>query len=218
MKRKFSRQCLAAFGLSAGLLSSLSTHAATLSAIDLAPGDLIISEVMANPAAVSDSRGEWFELYNPTAASIDLSGLTIHDTGSNEHVISGGLIGAGEYFVLGKVADPASNGGFDADYSYGSDMSLNNGGDALLISYEDTLIAELVYGNGFAVSGVSRALLNGEYQLTQAPNSYGDGDLGTPGSADPQSVSEVPLPGALWLFASSLAGLSARRLSGQRVL
>ena len=40
-------------------------------------GDLLISEVMANPAAVSDSNGEWFELFNASLHSIDLNGLTI---------------------------------------------------------------------------------------------------------------------------------------------
>src|SRR5687768_5630304 len=33
---------------------------------DLLPGDVVISEVMANPLGSSDSNGEWFELYNPS--------------------------------------------------------------------------------------------------------------------------------------------------------
>ena len=57
-----------------GLLCSLSlftnlSHAVTVS-------DLLISEVMANPAALSDARGEWFELYKPTTEAINLVAST----------------------------------------------------------------------------------------------------------------------------------------------
>jgi hypothetical protein len=39
--------------------------------------DLLISEIMANPAGLSDTRGEWFELYNPTIEPINLRGLDL---------------------------------------------------------------------------------------------------------------------------------------------
>ena len=37
-----------------------------------APGEVIVNEIMQNPAAVGDSAGEWFELYNTTGADIDI--------------------------------------------------------------------------------------------------------------------------------------------------
>ena len=45
-------------------------------------GSLLISEIMADPAAVSDARGEWFELYNPTRQPFNLRDITIGDDGS----------------------------------------------------------------------------------------------------------------------------------------
>ena len=45
-------------------------------------GTVIISEVMPAPDAVTDLKGEWFELLNPTAKAIDLDGWTIMVTGS----------------------------------------------------------------------------------------------------------------------------------------
>ena len=36
-------------------------------------GDLI-SEVMADPAAVSDFKGEWFEVYNNSGSVVDIDG------------------------------------------------------------------------------------------------------------------------------------------------
>ena len=47
----------------------------------LVAGDLVITEVMQNPAAVSDSVGEWFELYNASTAPIDLRGMAVADLG-----------------------------------------------------------------------------------------------------------------------------------------
>ena len=40
-------------------------------------GDIIVSEIMQNPAAASDNLGEYFEIYNTTAANVDLEGLSI---------------------------------------------------------------------------------------------------------------------------------------------
>ena len=47
--------------------------------------DLLISEIMVNPAAVSDTRGEWFELYNPTDQEINLRDNGIGDDGRDSH-------------------------------------------------------------------------------------------------------------------------------------
>ncbi len=39
--------------------------------------EVVINEIIQNPDAVSDSAGEWFELYNPTDSDIDIDGWTI---------------------------------------------------------------------------------------------------------------------------------------------
>ena len=57
---------------------------------DAAQPALVINEIMQNPSAVSDSNGEWFEIYNPTDAEVDINGWTIRDDGSNSHVIANG--------------------------------------------------------------------------------------------------------------------------------
>ena len=51
---------------------------------------VVINEIMNNPSAVSDSNGEWFEIFNPTAAAIDIDGWTIRDNGSDSFVIDNG--------------------------------------------------------------------------------------------------------------------------------
>ncbi|MFB6263428.1 MAG: lamin tail domain-containing protein, partial [Bradymonadaceae bacterium] len=43
------------------------------------PGELIITETMGNPSAVSDGSGEWIELHNPTQSAKSVFSLVISD-------------------------------------------------------------------------------------------------------------------------------------------
>jgi hypothetical protein len=101
-------------------------------------GDLLISEIMVNPAAVSDARGEWFELYNPTDDEINLRGIVIGDDGRDSHKIETDLlILPGHFLTLGRNGDALSNGGFVADYVY-DDFTLSNSGDEILLTVTRT--------------------------------------------------------------------------------
>jgi hypothetical protein len=76
------------------------------------PGELVITEIMADPDVVSDNDGEWFEVYNVTDHPIEMGGMTIIDLANNSHIIDGSLvIPANSYFVLGLNADIGLNGG-----------------------------------------------------------------------------------------------------------
>jgi hypothetical protein len=175
---------------------------------------LLITENMANPTAVSDTYGEWIELYNPTLQSVDLDGILLSDDGSNSHVISAGgslLINPGDYFVMARSDDPLNNGGFNADYVY-SNFSLGNTSDQIVFSDGSGELLRLDYGSGFVVAGQSTELLGlpmtaAQYGLTDGTHVYGLGDIGTPGAAGAYTPAPVPLPAAVWLFSSGLAGL-----------
>ena len=87
----------------------------------VAPGTVFVTELMPNPKAVSDTAGEWFELYNSSPdVWVDINGWTTRDLGSNIHVISVGgplVIPPLGYVVLGRNGDLATNGGITVDYS-----------------------------------------------------------------------------------------------------
>ena len=52
-------------------------------------GVVFVTEIMANPSAVGDTAGEWFEVYNSSSdVSVDLNGWTIRDQGNDAHLIS----------------------------------------------------------------------------------------------------------------------------------
>lgn len=188
-------------------------------------GELLISEVMINPAAVSDTRGEWFELYNPTADEINLRDIIIGDDGGDRHRIETDLlILPGHFLTLARNGDRALNGGFDADYVY-DDFTLSNSGDEIVLREGPLERLRLEYGSDFDVSGQSRELIGfpmtaTSYGLTLAGLTYGLGDIGTPGAPGSISLatSAVPLPAAGWLFISAILALLKITPGSSRVI
>ena len=176
---------------------------------------VIIDEIMQNPSAVSDTSGEWFELFNPDALAVDLYQWRIADLGSNSHVIASHLIiPADGYAVLGRST--GANGGVAVDYAYGSDISLGNGADELLLF--DTANAEIdrvEWDGGPYISRSQRRIYGvvGPHTGQQcgcqlelpAHTPFGDGDLGTPGKINfaaatpPGTPVSMQLPDTLWL-------------------
>ncbi|HET8710439.1 MAG TPA: lamin tail domain-containing protein [Spongiibacteraceae bacterium] len=187
------------------------------------PGDLVITEVLANPDAVSDTAGEWFEIYNASASSLDLSGLVIRDQGSNVHTVSGDTpvtVASGSYFVFGRNGDPLVNGGYTPDYVYDG-FVLGNSSDVIILELGGVEIASLIYSDAalFGAAGISAELTAGGFALTPSAFTFGSGDIGTPGAAGsytPAAVSSVPLPAAGWLMLSASGALVARRRKSAR--
>jgi hypothetical protein len=199
-----------------GLICSITLFSGSVFASTVS--DLLITEVMANPAALSDSLGEWFELYNPTDEEINLNGYSLGDDGSRSHSFDTDLlILPGEYLTLARSSTP----GFEADYVY-DNFTLANGGDEIVLRDGLTEVLRLDYGSDFAVAGQSQELLHlpmleSSYGLTLASLGYGSGDIGTPGTAGGALAppSAVPLPATAWLFLSGiLALLSSPRKRG----
>ena len=163
-------------------------------------GDIIMTEIMPNPAAVADSNGEYFELYNTTTASIDIQGWIIKDdaSASETHTIGSSLvIAANSYIVLGNAA--TLNGGITLDYTY-SDISLGNSGtDGLILECAGTMIDQVIWDGSFPyASGVSMELSVTTLNATSndsatnwgaAITTYGDGDKGTPGATNDFTLS-----------------------------
>ncbi len=176
----------------------------TLGVADLVEGDLVITEIMQNPAAVSDSSGEWFEVLNASGATVDLDGLEVSDSSGKAFTVSGPLeLAAGERAVFGRRGDPFANGGVSVDYSFGSAMSLGNGSDDLILSAGGVTFDQVAWDNGSTFpdpNGVSMSLDpdTGDASTNddgaswcESTSSYGLGDLGTPGAAN-DSCAEEP--------------------------
>jgi hypothetical protein len=170
----------------------------TCTMIAQSPGDLLITEFMADPAAVFDANGEYMELYNMTNSPIDINGFVLRDDDFDSHTIDNGgslIVSAMSFVVLARNGDSNQNGGFNANYVY-TGFALANSGDEIVLEIQspaDTVeICRLNYTANPFGPGVSAELnnvvnhVNGvtleiDYVAATAP--YGLGDLGSPGSA-----------------------------------
>ena len=153
--------------------------------------NIVISEVMQNPAAVSDSYGEWFEIINLDSIVIDLNGWMIRDEGNDTHIINTSVeIQPGEYIVLGRNSDESLNGGYVSDYMYSSFALANTNDEIIILDQDEKIVDGVSYGNTFPFSsGVSMYLKDISSESSIDTNwaassiTYGDGDMGTPGRA-----------------------------------
>lgn len=127
-----------------------------LSATAQSPGDLLISEYMANPAAVPDQQGEYVELYNTTALPISLQGCTLYDARDRFAAVNDELIVPAQGFaVLGRSATPHTDAHLpDLPRSF----SLSNiGGDYIMLVCDETTVSFTAY-RGFQASGIAMEL------------------------------------------------------------
>jgi hypothetical protein len=162
------------------------------------PGDLVITEIMTDPQQVDGDFGEWFELTNLRADDVELWGLTVSDdSGDSFDVARSLVVEAGGVVVLGSFVDPEVNGGAPVDFEWRWDFGLSNSGDTVRLSYGTRELDVVSYDNGHSfpdLSGASLSLDAGA--LDAAANDaganwcastepYGEGDLGTPGVANP---------------------------------
>lgn len=166
------------------------------------PGDLVITEIMFDPTAVADGVGEWFEVKNVSATTIDLAGLTVKDAGTEQFQIPGPLtLAAGATLVLGRNGVALDNGGVTVGFVYGTAMTLANSGDSIRIVRGNTVLDEVSYASGWPLAaGKSLSLdrdkaasndLAASWCVAQAK--YNAVDYGSPGADNPN----CPLSG-IW--------------------
>lgn len=161
-------------------------------------GELLITEIMPNPAALSDTEGEWFEIYNHSDRVINLQNLILGRDDVNRHTIIDSIdLSPGSYIVIERT-DLATN----ADgYTYGSGILLPNTGAVLTIFNEGTEtgpgapIFSVDYG-GTDFPNVAGASISLSPDLINAADAvrgaswcsstsvYSTGDLGTPGAVN----------------------------------
>ena len=191
------------------LLALCVPRADAASLADLSAGDLVISEVMADPLQVSYARGQWFEIYNSSGTEVDLDGLEVSDASGVAFTVSGTLsVAAGDYALFAVRGNSSINGGLPTvDYVYSlAAMTLSSGGDTISIGDGTTTFDSITYspsagypdeqGSAMAVDPDDlTASANDAAGGWCAPEStYGDGDYGTPGAANdacPVSLSSL---------------------------
>jgi hypothetical protein len=158
-------------------------------------GAVVVTELLRDPVAVGDDVGEWIELRNVGALTVDLWGCELRDDGGELHVIDPGgplLIAPGQRLVLGQSDLPADNGGVAVDYVYGGLTLANTTADEVVLDCAGETIDRVAWAStGWPKSaGKAMQLDPGATSADQnddaaswcsATQPYGQGDLGTPG-------------------------------------
>ncbi len=158
------------------------------------PGDIIVTEFMANPSLVADNLGEWFEILNVSANTIDINKWRIKDSGTNNHIINNLgplLIAPGAILVLGINNVNSTNGGLTVNYKYTGFTLANTSDEIILTDSLGTVIDVVAYSS--SSNGKSwnldpshyTAIDNDNFTYWCLANSmYGLGDFGTPNSTN----------------------------------
>ncbi|MEM6989005.1 MAG: lamin tail domain-containing protein [Myxococcota bacterium] len=164
---------------------------------DLVEGDLVITEVMYNPAFCTDAACEWIEIYNATDNPVDLVGLVLSDIGaSSGEIEESAILPAGEYGVLATGDENSWGYSFTPLAHYGSTGPFfsQDKGDLVEIANAATTIDIILYtASGDLNAGASLeldpgsldAVLNDDEDVwCVAQDDFGDGDFGSPGAAN----------------------------------
>jgi len=158
----------------------------------------VINEYMADPSAVTDANGEWFEIAALNA--VDLNDLKILNKPNPDMatvaalkplLVSGDCLraDAGSFVLFAHQTDPAINGGLPpVDHQVAT--SLTNTGGGLSIAIGDTLLHTVSWA--LAQKAGKATLLDPDGVLDPL-NTVADGppwcfaaDAGTPKAANPQ--------------------------------
>ncbi len=178
-----------------------------LGAADLAYGDLLVSELMADPTKVEDAVGEWFEIANLTESQVDLHGLVVSDDDTDTYTVPATLLVApGETALFAVRAESSRNGGLPTpDHVWTRSLfRFDNARDEIILSYGSLVFDRVAWGTGRELTVHAGAALSLDpermdpdlddlgYAWCSPTVSYGLGDLGSP-DAENESCGVLPL-------------------------
>ncbi|MCB9878708.1 MAG: lamin tail domain-containing protein [Planctomycetes bacterium] len=166
----------------------------------MAAGDVRISEVQRNPAAVADTNGEYVEVVNIGEMPVALAGLRLGDDGGTITLASNFMLVPGRPMLFQVDGAAARNGGQPLGMALPyNTLSLGDSSDVVTLQQGAVLVDSLGYASGFpggsGVAAERRDLLGPElatnYQA--ATTAYGAGDLGSPGQRCPNDQTVHPV-------------------------
>ncbi|MBI5500754.1 MAG: lamin tail domain-containing protein [Deltaproteobacteria bacterium] len=161
----------------------------------VAPGDVVITEIMFDPAVVADNMAEWFEIRNVTTRAIPLAGFVLGD-GTYTHTVTGTpTLAAGDWFVFGINTNTTTNGGAAVDYQYATLAWPNTGTLIPYVGFDGVALDTTSLAIGGAWTAGDAIVLNPAFTTAagndtqanwcaaRAADAYGtDGNHGTPGA------------------------------------
>lgn len=156
-----------------------------------APPHVLFSEFMRNPDALPDAEGEWLELYNAGPRNVELGGCRVGRDDRFVELDADLSMQSGDYLTLSNGPTP----GFAPDFVYGGITLPNSGSFSLTLECNDEIVDQVTFEENALPTASGRSLsLSASYHddlsndlaesWCEGVLSY-NGDLGTPGSANP---------------------------------
>ena len=111
---------------------------------ELQAGDLLITEIMANPPNIQDDHFAlmWGEIHNPTDADIDLQGLEIGLIDQFRTVDESIVVEAGGYVLIGGSTDRTQNGDLPVQWEWRGNLGTAAG--TITIRTADEFVIDVV--------------------------------------------------------------------------
>ncbi|HUS72869.1 MAG TPA: MopE-related protein [Sedimentisphaerales bacterium] len=114
----------------------------------IAPGDIIITEILYDSSEVPDEQFEWFEVFNPTDIPVNMRTWLLRDQPSTTQVIAvvndDVVVPPGGFAVFCHTLSAKFNGGVVCDYEYGH-FTLTNTADELILDFDGVIVDEVWY-------------------------------------------------------------------------
>ncbi|MEZ4265678.1 MAG: lamin tail domain-containing protein, partial [Myxococcota bacterium] len=194
-----------------------------------AMGEIVVSELMVRPLAAAGAGGQWIELTSTVDAPLLIGGCALESAGDAPWPIPAGIVlGAGQRLVIAASSDPSQNGGVAAALAHDGAIELDAEGDSVALTCGGTLIdgvgfdsLDWPWSDGRSLSldpSAADAVTNDTPDAwCLATSSYGLGDLGSPGEANPACPApnavdrcRLEAPAALSLLVGESAAVRAR--------
>ena len=110
---------------------------------------LLITEILPDPGAVGDKKGEWVEIANPGDEAVNLRDWRLLNGHEEQHIIIGDVwVAGGGYVVLARNGNPAVNGGVQPAYVYAELDLANAQGQIVLAAPDDSWVDVVAWGQG----------------------------------------------------------------------
>lgn len=152
---------------------------------------IVLSEVMKNPDVLADADGEWIELYNAGSGVVDLAGCAIVRDEQVLELDDALALAPGSYATLANGEAP----GFTPDVIYGGLTLPNSGSFVLNLRCGEQLLDSVAFDAALVSNAAGRSISLSGAALDPKDNDVAsqwcegavpyNGDLGTPGSANP---------------------------------